>query len=84
LTHPKFVSPLLFRLISTKPLGLMMEQIRDSTKKQPKRVQFAVKAVEAMKERLPDLPNFTAALFDPACLFYEQHPQFLYSIYNVS
>lgn len=63
---------------------MMIEKVLEAAKKQTqKRVQFAVKAIEGMKERLPDLPLFASSLFAQQCMLFEYYPQFLFSIYNV-
>jgi hypothetical protein len=49
----------------------------EAVKKNVKRMEFGLKALEQMKIRLYEFPSFCEELFDPSVLLVDRHPDVL-------
>lgn len=59
----------------------MLEKTLESMRKSPKRLEFAMKVVEAMIGCLHSFPGFVSELFDLTSLLAEVHPGFLLKVF---
>ncbi|EGR28755.1 transcriptional protein, putative [Ichthyophthirius multifiliis] len=66
------------QLIFQKPLAIFLEIVLDYCKRNNKKIEFSIKAIDGMNDRLYEFPNFIYGLFDSQILLF--YPDFLLKI----